>query len=236
MIPPRWSLVAPADPAATATLADALRIPTPLAALLVQRGFTAPEVARAFLRPELERLSDPSAWAGMGVAVELIVAAVRAGRGILVHGDYDVDGQCAAAMLTRILREAGASVHAFVPHRLRDGYDFGPAGLAEAQRVGAGLIITCDCGITAGPAVAAARAAGMEVIVTDHHIPAGRTVPPWTRTSAAPASPSSWPRRSSARSGCPRTCRSIFSTSSPSPPWPTWCPSPARTVSWCGTD
>jgi single-stranded-DNA-specific exonuclease len=177
MIPPRWSLVAPADPAATATLADALRIPTPLAALLVQRGFTAPEVARAFLRPELERLSDPSAWAGMRVAVELIVAAVRAGRGILVHGDYDVDGQCAAAMLTRILREAGASVHAFVPHRLRDGYDFGPAGLAEAQRVGAGLIITCDCGITAGPAVAAARAAGMEVIVTDHHLP-GDALPP----------------------------------------------------------
>jgi single-stranded-DNA-specific exonuclease len=177
MIPPRWSLVAPADPAATQALAGALRIPAPLAALLVQRGFTAPEVARAFLRPELERLSDPADWAGMNVAVDLIVSAVRAGRGILVHGDYDVDGQCAAAMLTRILREAGAAVHAFVPHRLRDGYDFGPAGLAEAQRVGAGLIITCDCGITAGPAVAAARAAGMEVIVTDHHLP-GDELPP----------------------------------------------------------
>src|SRR5205807_4398417 len=177
MIPARWALVAPADPAATQALAATLHIPQPLAALLVQRGLTAPEVARAFLRPDLDRLADPAGWAGMQPAVELIVRAVRDRRGILVHGDYDVDGQCAAAMLTRILRAAGATVHAFVPNRLRDGYDFGPAGLAEAQRLGVGLIITCDCGITAVAAVAAARAAGMEVIVTDHHLP-GDELPP----------------------------------------------------------
>src|SRR5207249_4997165 len=110
-------------------------------------------------------------------AVELVVAAVRAGTPILVHGDYDVDGQCAAALLTRVLSSVGGRVHAFVPHRLRDGYDFGPAGLAEARRLGAGLIITCDCGITAVEAVRAARAAGIEVIVTDHHLP-GDELPP----------------------------------------------------------
>src|SRR5947209_10433103 len=177
MIPARWTLVAPADPEATGALAAALHIPEPLAALLVQRGLEAPEVARAFLRPDLERLSDPADWAGMRGAVDLIVAAVRRGAAILVHGDYDVDGQCAAAMLTRILRAAGATVHAFVPHRLRDGYDFGPAGLAQAQAVRAGLIITCDCGITAARAVEAARAAGIDVIVTDHHLP-GDELPP----------------------------------------------------------
>ena len=177
MIPARWTLVAPADPEATGALAAALHIPEPLAALLVQRGLEAPEVARAFLRPDLERLSDPADWAGMRRAVDLIVAAVRRGAAILVHGDYDVDGQCAAAMLTRILRAAGATVHAFVPHRLRDGYDFGPAGLAQAQAVRAGLIITCDCGITAARAVEAARAAGIDVIVTDHHLP-GDELPP----------------------------------------------------------
>jgi single-stranded-DNA-specific exonuclease len=80
-------------------------------------------------------------------------------------------------MLTRILRSAGGVAHAFVPHRLRDGYDFGPAGLAEAQRVGAAVIVTCDCGITAIDAVAAARAAGIEIIVTDHHLP-GDALPP----------------------------------------------------------
>jgi single-stranded-DNA-specific exonuclease len=177
MIPPRWVLTASADPAATRALAGALSIPEPLAALLVQRGLGSAELAKAFLRPDLERLSDPHCWADMPAALELLARAVRERRPILVHGDYDVDGQCAAAMLTRILRSAGATVHAFVPHRIRDGYDFGPAGLAEAQRLGAGLIVTCDCGITAVEAVKAARAAGIDVIVTDHHLP-GDVLPP----------------------------------------------------------
>jgi single-stranded-DNA-specific exonuclease len=175
--PARWALTAPADPAATRALAAELRIPEALAAILVQRGLGSPDLAKAFLRPDLEELSDPLIWADMGVAVEILARAVRDRRPILVHGDYDVDGQCAAALLTRVLRASGATVHAFVPHRLRDGYDFGPAGLAEARRVGAGVIVTCDCGITAVDAVAAARAAGMEVIVTDHHLP-GDALPP----------------------------------------------------------
>ena len=177
MIPARWAVTAPPDPRLTAALASNLHIPETLAAILVQRGLAAPEHAKAFLRPDLERLSDPQGWAGMSRAVELIVAAVRGGVPILVHGDYDVDGQCAAALLTRVLASVGGRAHAFVPHRLRDGYDFGPAGLAEARRLGAGLIITCDCGITAVDAVRAARAAGIEVIVTDHHLP-GDELPP----------------------------------------------------------
>src|SRR3989440_10207396 len=171
MIPARWAVAAPPDPQLTAALASDLHIPEPLAALLVQRGLAAPELAKAFLRPDLERLSDPHAWADMRRAVDLIAAAVRARTPILVHGDYDVDGQCAAALLTRVLASVGADVRAFVPHRLRDGYDFGAAGLAEARRVGAGLIVTCDCGITAVDAVGAARAVGIDVIVTDHHLP-----------------------------------------------------------------
>src|SRR5947207_6242832 len=184
MIPPRWIVTANADPDATRLLAAELRIPEALAAILVQRGLASPDSARAFLRPDLERLSDPHCWADMDVAVELLARAVRERRPILVHGDYDVDGQCATAMLTRILRSAGATVFPFVPNRIRDGYDFGPAGLAEAQRVGAKLIITCDCGITAVEAVRAARAAGIAVIVTDPHLhgdelpPANRVIEP----------------------------------------------------------
>jgi single-stranded-DNA-specific exonuclease len=177
MIPARWAVAAPADPGLTAALASDLHIPEPLAAILVQRGLAAPDRAKAFLRPDLERLSDPLAWADMARAVELVTAAARAGTPILVHGDYDVDGQCAAALLTRVLSSVGARAHAFVPHRLRDGYDFGPAGLAEAKRLGAGLVITCDCGITAVEAVREARAAGIEIIVTDHHLP-GDELPP----------------------------------------------------------
>lgn len=169
-LPPRWVLEAPPDPTEAAALAAALNVPPALARLLVQRGLGEPGAARAFLRPQLEALSDPMALQGMGDAVEVIVGAVRRGETILVHGDYDVDGQCASAVLTRVLRQAGADARAFVPHRIRDGYDFGPAGLAEAQAIGAKLIVTCDCGITAVDPVAAARAAGISVVITDHHL------------------------------------------------------------------
>jgi single-stranded-DNA-specific exonuclease len=113
----------------------------------------------------------------MAGAVEVITRTVRAGGAILVHGDYDVDGQCSTALLTRALREAGATAVPFVPHRMRDGYDFGPAGLARAREVGARLIITCDCGITAVDPIRDARAAGIDVVVTDHHLP-GPVLPP----------------------------------------------------------
>ena len=173
----RWVLEPPADESAALELSRTLELPLPLARLLVQRGFGSIDQARLFLRPSLESLADPYLLAGMSEAVETIASAVSAGEKILVHGDYDVDGQSATALLTRALRAAGAEVIPFVPHRLRDGYDFGPAGLVEAERVGASLIITCDCGITAVDTVRAARESGRRVVVTDHHLP-GAVLPP----------------------------------------------------------
>jgi len=152
-------------------LAGALSLPLALADLLVQRGFDTPDAAKEFLRPSLDRLADPMSLAGMADAVDAITEAVRRGTPILVHGDYDVDGQCATAVLTRALRVGGAEVVPFVPHRVNDGYDFGPAGLAAAKAAGAGLVVTCDCGITAVDTVAAATAEGIDVVVTDHHLP-----------------------------------------------------------------
>ena len=166
----RW-VVAPApDREVVAALGAALNVPPTLATLLAQRGFGDPEYAKAYLRPDLEQLADPASLANVPKAVELIAEAVHAGRRIMVHGDYDVDGQCSTTILTRTLREAGADVVPFVPHRLRDGYDFGAAGLTAARDAGVGLIITCDCGTTAVEPVAQARADGMTVIVTDHHL------------------------------------------------------------------
>ena len=173
----RWRVAPPPDPDTARQLADSLEIPPPLARLLVQRGYGEVVAAKGFLRPELESLSDPYALAGMADAVEVVVRAIRSGHRILVHGDYDVDGQCASALLTRALRAAGATVDAFVPHRMRDGYDFGPAGLARARELGARLIVTCDCGITAVETVRQAREAGLDVVVTDHHL-LGPTAPP----------------------------------------------------------
>jgi single-stranded-DNA-specific exonuclease len=160
----------PSDPLVRA-LASGLGIAPALAALLARRGLDTPEAARRFLRPTLQELADPLTLAGMAEAVAVITRAVRSGTGILVHGDYDVDGQCATALLTRALRMAGARVTPFLPHRLRDGYDLGPAGVAAARAAGAGLILTCDCGITALDAIDLARREGIEVVVTDHHLP-----------------------------------------------------------------
>lgn len=171
-VPPlRWVVAPPADPALARELATQLSLPLPLAELLVQRGFAHVDPARRFLRPALDGLSDPYALAGMHAAVDAVVHAIGTRATILVHGDYDVDGQCATALLTRVLRAANARVVPFVPHRMTDGYDFGPAGLRAAIDAGASLIITCDCGITAVETVRAARNAGLAVIVTDHHIP-----------------------------------------------------------------
>ena len=173
----RWAVAPQPDRAKVEALAAALRLPPALAALLIQRGHGSEEAARSYLRPLLSDLSDPYRLAGMAEAVEVIAPSVRAGERIMVHGDYDVDGQCSSALLTRALRVAGADVVPFLPHRLRDGYDFGPAGLAAAKAAGAALIITCDCGITAMDTVRSAREEGIGVIVTDHHLP-GAELPP----------------------------------------------------------
>jgi single-stranded-DNA-specific exonuclease len=165
------------DPVARQAVAAVLGLPGALAGLLVQRGYSDPEAARRFLRPALADLADPLSLAGMAEAAAEVARAVRAGETIMVHGDYDVDGQCASALLTRALRSAGARVVPHIPHRIRDGYDFGPAGLAAAQAAGATLILTCDCGITAVETVAAARAAGLRVVISDHHLP-GPELPP----------------------------------------------------------
>src|ERR687893_229544 len=173
----RWAVAPQPDRAQVESLSTALRVPPALAALLIQRGHGSEEAARSYLRPLLADLSDPYRLAGMAEAVEVIARSVRAGERIMVHGDYDVDGQCSSALLTRALRVAGADVVPFLPHRLRDGYDFGPAGLEAARVAGASLVVTCDCGITAYDTVLAARAAGIGVVVTDHHLP-GDQLPP----------------------------------------------------------
>lgn len=129
------------------------------------------EPAKAFLRPLLESLHSPSALKDLDRAAERVLLAIERGETILVHGDYDVDGIAATALLTRWLRRFGATVEPFVPHRLRDGYDLGPAGVNRAIEVGARLLLTADCGIVAVDAVAEARRQGLDVVVTDHHTP-----------------------------------------------------------------
>ena len=109
----------------------------------------------------------------MTAAVDRLGLALDRGETILVHGDYDVDGMTSTAILTRVLRGLGGQVVPFVPYRLTDGYDLGPAGVAAAMDAGATLVVTCDCGTSAHAAVDALRAAGIDCIITDHHLPGG---------------------------------------------------------------
>jgi single-stranded-DNA-specific exonuclease len=156
---------------------DQLGVPEPVAAILIQRGYAEPEAAKAFLRPRLGALRDPWSMADMEVAVDRVAAAIDAGELILAHGDYDVDGVCGTSLLVRALRDLGARVEPFVPHRLRDGYDFGAAGLARAVELGSRLVLTCDCGVAAHATIAAARRAQIDVIVSDHHTPSDELPP-----------------------------------------------------------
>ena len=176
-VPALWILPEPPDPGQVAALSAELGLPASVCALLVRRGFAGADDARHFLRPLLEHLHDPHALPDAEKAATRILAAIERGETIFVHGDYDVDGVCAAALYTIWLRTLGASVAPFVPHRLTDGYDFGAAGLAAARAAGARLILTGDCGILAHEWIGKAMAEGIEVIVTDHHVP-GITLPP----------------------------------------------------------
>ena len=129
------------------------------------------EDARNYLRPRMEQLHPPLAMRGMAEAVERLSAAIRSGETIFVHGDYDVDGMCSTTILVRTLRHLGARAIPFAPHRINDGYDLGAAGVQAAVDAGATLLVTCDCGTTAHEPVADLCRRGIDVIITDHHLP-----------------------------------------------------------------
>lgn len=171
---PRWT-VANTDEAVAARLAAEVPCPAPIAKLLVARGIMD---TRAFFEPSLGDLHDPSLMLGMAAAVARIHHAVGAGEPILIYGDYDVDGTTATVLLkTAIERiampERPAVVTYHVPHRLREGYGIQNVRLAEAAAAGVRLVISVDTGIRAFAAATEAKALGLDLIVTDHHLPDG---------------------------------------------------------------
>jgi single-stranded-DNA-specific exonuclease len=166
----RWRLRGIADDGAAATLAAQLAVPDILARLLSQRGVGLEEAAR-FLSPKLrDQLPDPTHLKDMDRAVERLVRAIRDSEKIVVYGDYDVDGATSAALLLRFLAAVGADGGLYVPDRMREGYGPNAPALLELKKRGVGLVVTVDCGTTAHDALDAARAAGLDLIVIDHHI------------------------------------------------------------------
>ena len=154
-------------------LAEELGLSEPVAITLVRRGYRTPEAARAFLAADESH--PPEAFGSMAGVVEHVRTVIRAGGRITVHGDFDVDGVCATAILVGALRELGADCDWLIPDRMADGYGLSASRTCEslAER-GTSLLITVDCGVTSVDEVSLAKTLGMDVVVTDHHQAWGR--------------------------------------------------------------
>ena len=169
MVEGTWT-IRDCDPQEAAALAGELGLSIATASVLVRRGYGDPAAAAAFLAGEMPG-HDPFKLGDMRDACDRIHAAIEDGTRICVHGDYDVDGICATALAVIVLRELGAEVEWHLPSRFEEGYGLSSETLARLAREGFGLVLTVDCGITAASEVEEATAAGLDVIVTDHHRP-----------------------------------------------------------------
>jgi single-stranded-DNA-specific exonuclease len=168
----RWILPESPDPSVVRALCDELLLPEPICRLLALRGHIGAEDAKRYLRPRLDQLLPPEQMLDLTEAVERIVRGIRGGETILVHGDYDVDGMSSTALLLRAFGTLGGKVVPFIPHRSA-GYDLGDTGVQAAVDAGATIVVTCDCGTSAITPVGALRERGIDVIITDHHLPGG---------------------------------------------------------------
>jgi single-stranded-DNA-specific exonuclease len=174
----RW-IVREQDAQRVASLAQALAVSPTIAALLLSRGCHDEQAARSFLKPSYDQLHDPYLMLGMSEAVPRLLKAIEQGERILVYGDYDVDGTTGTAVLLRALDLLGAKTGFHVPHRFTEGYGIQQAALERAVNEGYKLAISVDCGIRAHEPLYWARDNGLDVIITDHHLPdEGEGVPP----------------------------------------------------------
>ncbi len=177
--PQQW-ILQPADATAATRLADQLGCPPAIAHLLLSRGIADLSTAQTFLNPTIDDLLDPLLMLGMDVAVARIQYAIRSREPILIYGDYDVDGTTATVLLKTAIdrisariapKDSPSLVTYHVPHRLREGYGMQSSVLGQAAASGIRLVISVDTGIRAFAAAAEAKSLGLDLIVTDHHLP-----------------------------------------------------------------
>src|SRR3984957_11663541 len=171
-----WTL-APSDPSAVSALARALNTAPPAARVLYARGYRDVLEARRFCAPSLDDLNDPYLLKGMHEAVERIQSAIKQNEPILLYGDYDVDGTTSVVILKKGIELLGGKVTFHVPHRLRDGYGMRSDVVEDAASKGVKLIVSVDTGIRASEVVRTASELGIDVIVTDHHLPEAELPP-----------------------------------------------------------
>ena len=200
--PRAWSVPA-LDSDAVQSLARQTGCPGAIASLLVSRGISDAAAAQAFFHPTIDDLIDPLQMLGMDRAVARIQRAVETGEPILIYGDYDVDGTTATVLLKTAIervapKDKPALVTYHVPHRLREGYGMQTGVLSVAAAAGVRLVISVDTGIRAFAAADEAKALGMDLIVTDHHLPDGMSGVPEAVAVLNPA-----------QAGCPYAFKSL---------------------------
>jgi single-stranded-DNA-specific exonuclease len=172
----RWS-AKPQPPAdKVALLTETLNIHPKLSSILVQRDITDPEEAMRFFEPKMEHLHDPFLMKDMDLAIHRIEQAIKDKEGILVYGDYDVDGTTAVSIVYQFFRSFNPRMDYYIPDRYKEGYGISRQGIAFAKEHGYSLIIALDCGVRSNELVEEAKAQGIDFIICDHHLP-GATIP-----------------------------------------------------------
>mgnify|MGYP001425414953 FL=1 len=166
----RWKIKQPSQDQ-IASLKKEFNTSEIIAKVLANRGIESLKSSHDFFNPSNERLHDPFMMKNMDIAVDRISKNIQNQKPILIFGDYDVDGTTGASLLYLGLKDHNAIVEYYIPHREKEGYGLSTGGIDYAQSIGADLLITCDCGINAFKPVDDAADQGIDVIITDHHIP-----------------------------------------------------------------
>jgi single-stranded-DNA-specific exonuclease len=167
-VPKCWRIL-PHDRALVESIERSAGVSAVAARLLAARGLTDAPAVRSFLGGSMADLRDPDLLPGIPAAADRLLAAARAGRPIVVYGDYDADGMCATAILMGCLEAIDAKASWYVPDRFEEGYGLNADALETLAARGAQIVVTVDCGIASVAEAVRARELGLELIITDHH-------------------------------------------------------------------
>lgn len=166
----RWKIKQPSEDH-VASLKKEFNTSEIIAKVLANRGIESLKSSHNFFNPSNDQLHDPFMMKNMDIAVDRISKNIQNQKPILIFGDYDVDGTTGASLLYLGLKDLNAIVEYYIPHREKEGYGLSSGGIDYAHSIGADLLITCDCGINAFEPVDYANEHGVDIIITDHHIP-----------------------------------------------------------------
>ncbi|MBR2193397.1 MAG: single-stranded-DNA-specific exonuclease RecJ [Bacteroidaceae bacterium] len=161
----------PEQNAAAAKLSEEIGVSQTLCLLLVKRGISTADEARAYFRPQLQALHDPFLMRDMDLAVNRLNQAMGNREKVMIYGDYDVDGCTAVALVYRFLQQFYSELDYYIPDRYEEGYGVSIQGVDYAHQQGVKLIIVLDCGIKAIDEIAYAKQLGIDFIICDHHVP-----------------------------------------------------------------